>query len=508
MAGIGFSLKRLFRKKGILALCRAYGYAGMICTGPMVLGILLLAGIAVLCRVAGVGAHDRELMNSMLTYSLLLALTVTSWLNLPVTRFISDMLYEEKEERIMPSFHGSCAILLVAGTVLYGIFLHFSGVELIYRLLCMWFAQELIVVWNEMNYLTALKDYRALVTAFGVSLFFGFFLALVLMMLRLANMATLFLCVIAAYGVLMVWYYKKLLNYFPRNEGSSFFFLRWLDRYRSLLFTGGFINLGLFAHLVIMYFGPLRVRVEGLFYGAPLHDVPALAAFLSILITTINFVTSVEVRFYPKYRNYYGLFNEDGAIRDIEQAEEEMLSVLSREMMVNACKQVVSTVIFVVFGSVLMGYLPLGMNDTSTAIFRILCAGYGFYAVGNSVMLILLYFEDYAGALAGTAVFACVSIFLTILQNLKGNINYFGLGFLTGALAFYIVVWLRLEWHTKRLPYFLLGRQELVRNQETGVFAALCDRLESRERRKKEKAEKKTDDRIKRHRKKQTEDKG
>ena len=33
MAGIGFSLKRLFGKKGILNLCKAYGYAGIVTTG-------------------------------------------------------------------------------------------------------------------------------------------------------------------------------------------------------------------------------------------------------------------------------------------------------------------------------------------------------------------------------------------------------------------------------------------------------------------------------------------
>ncbi len=81
----------------------------------------------------------------------------------------------------------------------------------------------------------------------------------------------------------------------------------------------------MFSHIVIMYFGPLKVQVEGLFYGAPQYDIPALFAFFSLLITTINFVASVEVRFYPKYRNYYGLFNDNGSIRDIQQAEVEML---------------------------------------------------------------------------------------------------------------------------------------------------------------------------------------
>ena len=56
-------------------------------------------------------------------------------------------------------------------------------------------------------------------------------------------------------------------------------------------------------------------QVKGLFYGAPSHDVPALIAFLTILITTVNFVVSVEVNFYPKYRNYYSLFNDGGTIK-------------------------------------------------------------------------------------------------------------------------------------------------------------------------------------------------
>ena len=43
MAGIGFELKKLFRRKGLFASLRAYGYAGIICTGPMLLGVALYA---------------------------------------------------------------------------------------------------------------------------------------------------------------------------------------------------------------------------------------------------------------------------------------------------------------------------------------------------------------------------------------------------------------------------------------------------------------------------------
>lgn len=52
MAGIGFELKRLFRRKGLFATMRAYGYAGIVCTGPMLLGVLL-QGVSWCCAACG-----------------------------------------------------------------------------------------------------------------------------------------------------------------------------------------------------------------------------------------------------------------------------------------------------------------------------------------------------------------------------------------------------------------------------------------------------------------------
>ncbi len=73
---------------------RAYGYAGVICTGPMLLGVLLQVGMLVLCGWAGAARADQDLLVCMVTYTLLASLTVTSFFSMPVTRFLADMLYE------------------------------------------------------------------------------------------------------------------------------------------------------------------------------------------------------------------------------------------------------------------------------------------------------------------------------------------------------------------------------------------------------------------------------
>ena len=78
MAGIGFELEKLFQKKGVFAQLKAYGYAGIICTGPMILGIALLVGMYYIGKLAGLEEPEQNWMNSMITYTLLGSMLVTN----------------------------------------------------------------------------------------------------------------------------------------------------------------------------------------------------------------------------------------------------------------------------------------------------------------------------------------------------------------------------------------------------------------------------------------------
>ena len=126
MAGIGFELKKLFSKKGIFALLRAYGYAGVICAGPMLLGIVLLLGIHYISAAAGIDSAQQNMLTCMVTYTLLGSLIITNGLGMITTRYTADCLYEEKPQLVMPSFYGSVCILMTAGGALYSVFLFFS----------------------------------------------------------------------------------------------------------------------------------------------------------------------------------------------------------------------------------------------------------------------------------------------------------------------------------------------------------------------------------------------
>lgn len=479
MAGIGFELKKLFRKKGVLNAAKAYSYAAVICAGPMLLGVLLLLGITALCSFFQTDTQTRELLVCMITYTLLASVTISSIFSMVVTRYIADLLYEEEEQGVLPSFWGSNVIMMALGGILYGTFLIFSGATFIQGFLCFILFEELIIVWNAMSYLSAIKDYKGIFLSFLSCVVISLLLGALFLWLQFPVIESLLCAITIGYGTMMLWNVILLHRYFISSQTGAFTFLKWLDAFLPLALSGFFLNIGMFAHLVIFWFSDIGVHVHGLFYGAPWHDVPALIAFMTSLITTVNFVVSVEVNFYPKYRNHYSLYNDKGTISDIKQSEKEMLEILKTELFYTSLKQLLFSASCIAIGGYLLDLLPLGFNELMRGYFRTLCVGYGVYAIANMLMLILLYFSDYKGACFCNLMFAASTIILTLLSLLLPN-AYYGFGFLIGAMIFLILACLRLDYFTKRLPYYILAVQPLVSEDRSGKFTRLGAFLEER----------------------------
>ena len=479
MAGIGFELKKLFQKKGVLNTAKAYGYTAVISTGPMLLGVLLLYGITSLCNRFQVDSHTRELLVCQVTYTLLASVTVSSFFSLVVTRYTADMLFEDKNEAVLPCFWGSTVLMQAAGSVLYGGFLCISGATFVQGFLCLSLFNELIIVWNSMSFLSAIKDYRGIFLSFFCSVTVTLLLGAMLLRLGLPAIASMLFAVSVGYGVMLTWDVVLLHRYFPHAALGAFGFLKWVDELIPLCLTGLFMNLGMFSHLVIMWLSDIGVQVHGLFYGAPWHDVPALLAYMTTFMTTVNFVVSVEVNFYPKYRNHYSLYNDKGTINDILQSEKEMLDTLKVELFYTAMKQLLFSVACISLGGYLLDLLPLGFNEIMRGYFRTLCVAYGLYAIGNMLLLILLYFTDYQGACIASGLFAGGAAVFTVVSFLFPTI-YYGFGFLLAAMVFAVAAALRLDYFTKKLPYHILSVQSLVAEDRSGLFTRLGMFLEER----------------------------
>ena len=158
--------------------------------------------------------------------------------------------------------------------------------------LWLWLFLVMIVNWNAMSYLTAIKDYKSILYSFVAAVLVAFVTSCVLLALACPPVESLLFAVVLGYGVMLVWDVLLLHRYFPQSRKHPWLFLQWVDQFLPLALTGLLTTIGLFAHLVITWCGPLGIKVKGLFYGAPYYAVPSKLAILTNLIHTVNFVVS------------------------------------------------------------------------------------------------------------------------------------------------------------------------------------------------------------------------
>ena len=477
MAGIGFELKKLFARNGIILKARANLYAGLVVAGPMLMGILLLLGAKLVSAFGGASNHQQDLIVVIITYSLLFSLLLSSVVLFVLARYVADMLYVNAHDRILPSMYGSLSLLLVVGAISWLVFLSFSRLDIKYSVYSFILFCEGLAVWIQINYITAIKEYRSILTGFVTGIVTGLCIGWILVVIKYDVIAAVLAGACIAYGILIVTFTIVLHKFFPLGSGSPLRFLEWIDEYPHLLFVGFFSTLALFAHLMIMWSSPWGIQVEGLFYHAPQHDIPALFAFVTSLGTTVNFVTSVEVNFYPKYQVYFGLLNGEGSLSDIEKAYEDMLTVLKQELFYLSIRQVLVTIFAVIVIGEVLVYLPLGFTSVMIGTFRVLAVGYGAYAIANSLMLFQLYFASNEDALISVIPFLLLNIVGTFL-TLTLPEAFYGFGFVIASILYYLVAGTRLFAYIARLDFFILTKQPVFIAKRKGFFTRFVGKLE------------------------------
>jgi uncharacterized membrane protein len=478
MAGIGFELKRLFSQKGLISNLRANLYASVVVAGPMILGALLLFLLRYIAIKAGASLHQQDIFIIVTVYSMLFPLLLTSFLSNVLTRFVADMFYEENYERILPSMNGAISICLLLGVPGWLIFLNKGAAPFEYNVFSLTLFCEATVVWIQMTYISMTKDYMSIVRSFGLGILCGILCSLLFIWvfhfdIVLSSLAAT--CI--AYGVMLIGFTFVLHSYFPIGHGSALKFLGWLEKYPALMLVGIFSMLGLFIHLILMWSSPWGEKVVGLFYQAPFFDLPALLAFFTTLVTTVNFVTSVEVNFYPKYRLYFSLLNESGSLADINEAYKEMIIVLKQELFYLAQIQLLVVIISIGLSGIIIPLLGSNFTSEMIGLFRVMCLGYGLFAISNSIMLFLLYFSDYQGALLAVSTLLVVNVVGT-LYTLQLSSFFYGFGFLFASFGMFIIAWWKLSDYIDHLDFNIFCKQPVFIAEKNGWLTRLSRRLD------------------------------
>ena len=170
MAGIGFELRKLLRTNSLLGMLRAYGFAGAISSGPWLLSISSVLAIGILGRDLSDTTQQMVRFQVSVTYLIATALIFTGGLQLMLSRFIADRLFEHKPQLVVPNLFGAMMLTtLLAGAVSTALALTLFSEPLAYRVLMVITFVTLSNIWIVVVVLSSLKAYRLVLLAFAIA---------------------------------------------------------------------------------------------------------------------------------------------------------------------------------------------------------------------------------------------------------------------------------------------------------------------------------------------------
>jgi len=161
MAGIGIRLNKIFGKETITTNLIGFGYSTMVTVAPMfvIIGNILL--MSYFLRFDTTGYRGRNLFAATILYIFIFSLLAASPYNAVISRYLSDVIYDETYDDILPCYYtGLCVTIITA--VIMGIpfcfWEHLVGEVPIYYVFtgfCGYIA--LVMVFYSMLYLSVLS---------------------------------------------------------------------------------------------------------------------------------------------------------------------------------------------------------------------------------------------------------------------------------------------------------------------------------------------------------------
>lgn len=481
MAGIGFRLQKLFQEDYFSSRVKAYGFSLFVTAGPWLILILTITGTRYLLSLFHtIPIEEQKLFSISLSYCFIFSLIVYGGLQLVVTRYIADLLYEQKVDDIYPSFIGMIRIVSVLAFIIWLVFAIFTPLVLYYKFMLLFLFFSLNIIWIQSIYLTAAKDYQSIAYAFlsGSLVFIAGVLWLSFSHLTVSFLHGYAFLLLTSFAigifVTLLWLSIVMLRMFPTGKVKTpYTFLSYIDRFPELFWSGLLYNIGIWVCNFTIWFGEGREVVAGSFLYHPIYDTTVFWAYLTILPTYVIFVVSVETRFYERYKKYYGAVNSGGTLKQILALKDSMNLVLRQEVYRLLRNQGIVSIL-VIF-SVWIYLSQASLSLLTFSIFQLTTLG----AFSNGMVLVLtllmLYFEDRKGAYRTSAIFFFGNLIFSILLLPLGY-NGYGIGFVAGSGIAFLYAFARLFNYVQDIDYHTFCQSNMQTKRRV-VFTNLANRL-------------------------------
>ena len=426
MAGIGFELRKLLKRDSYFSLLQTYAYAGIISSGPWVLSIIAVLVIGIISVPVVIPAVLVSQFQTSITYLIAFSLIFTGFVQLAFTRYSADRIFEKEHHRLLPNLNGLLFVVTTVGGLISfpPAILLFPDTTLIFRILFATTFVTLSCVWVAAILLSGLKAYKAILINFAI----GYGSALLLaVFLRAWKLEGLLLAFLSGQFILLKGMLFVLFRNYPSRTFVEFDFLRRGRVHYSLMLTGFFYNLAIWADKFVFWFHPYTgSNVIGPLNASEIYDLPIFLAYLSILPGMAVFLVRMETDFVEYYDRYYDAVREGGSLTYIQAMKDEMVR-MAREGIYDIIKiQSIATIAVFLLGRKLLTmagiplvYLPLLYIDV---------VGTGLQVVLLGIINIYFYLDRRGRALSLTGMFALLNFVFSIISINLGP-YFYGYGF-------------------------------------------------------------------------------
>ncbi len=456
MAGIGFELRKFLQKDSFWGLFQAYGYAGVISSGPWILSILGIMMVGII----SLGLNtDAELIISFLisvTYLIASSIIFGAWIQLMFTRFVSDRLFDEQREEVLPNLMGALLVTSIS-SLLIGMMLwsSFSDTTVIYRLLMLSNLLVLSNIWILVVMLSGLRTYKLILGAFVIG--YGLTVSAALW-LRVYGLEGLMAGFFIGQSVMMFLMLALLVHAYPAEKMISFGFLDKNKVFYSLAAISIIYNLGIWADKIIFWFNPLTSEpVIGPLRSAFIYDPPIFLAYLAIIPGMAVFLLRMEADFVDRYDAFFNAIREGDTLPSIRRLKKEMIDTIQASFIEIFKIQMITSVVLIFAADQILNVF--GISTNYRMLFSVDVVAVGVQVVLLGIFNVLFYLDKRYMILSLAILFAISNVILTLISQSLGP-TFYGFGFAGAVLLTTIFGFSVLNRKLNRLEYetFMLQR--------------------------------------------------
>ena len=469
MAGIGVSLNKIYSKNTITTNLVGFGYSTMITVAPMFLVIGAIMVMQYFLGFSKIGYASRELFASTVLYIFIFSLLSASPFNAVLSKYMSDIIYNETYEDIIPCFNLGLIMNIVFGCLLgipFCIHEYIVGqvaIGYVFAGYCGFIA--LILVFYSMLYLSITKDYKKISFFFLIGMIVTVLLSFLLVWVFHWEI-TIAMLVSLDVGFLLIACLELAIvrSYFRVNSGKYRAVWNYFKKYWKLVAINFLYILGLYIHNFVFWTTDMHTIVAKSFVSMNAYDMATCIAMFTNISATIIFISRIEMHFHERYKAYSEAVI-GGRGMDIENTKSRMFRQLAEELMNLLRIQFIVSVVVYLLCTV---FLPMfGFGGMVLQIYPCLAAGYFILFLMYSAILFLYYFNDLSGALVTAALFCLGTLVGSIVATFLPVIWY-GIGVVFGSLLGWTVAYKRLRWLEKNLDVHIFCEGSILKKGRGG----------------------------------------